>query len=69
MDLTLLAKDESSGMNNCPAVYAAADGSLVVQGPLLDPATEANLKNSLPGEGSVHIAPEVVVAALHTLGR
>lgn len=69
MDLTLLAKDESSGVNGCPSVYSAADGSLVVQGPLLNPATEGNLQNPLPGEGAVHIDVGVVAAALRKLGR
>ncbi len=64
MELTLLAKDESSGKNGCPSVYLAQDGSLVVQGLTLDPATQANLRNVLPGESAVCIAPEVVRAAL-----
>lgn len=64
MKLTLLAKDDSSGKAGCPSVYLAEDGSLVVQGLLLDPATEGNLANVLPGEGAVHIDPTIVRAAL-----
>lgn len=64
MKLTLLAKDESSGMTGCPSVYLAEDGSLVVQGLTLDSATEGNLRNVLPGESAVRIAPEIVRTAL-----
>lgn len=64
MELTLLAKDESSGMTGCPSVYLAEDGSLVVQGLTLDPATQATLRNVLPGESAVCIAPEIVRTAL-----
>jgi hypothetical protein len=41
-ELRLLAKDEESGKAGCPSVYLAEDGSLVVQGLLLDSATEGN---------------------------
>ncbi|MGH3427410.1 MAG: hypothetical protein ACRDQZ_07545 [Mycobacteriales bacterium] len=64
MKLTLLAKDVESGKAGCPSVYLAEDGSLVVQGVLLDSATEGNLANVLPGEGAVHIDPEIVRTAL-----
>lgn len=64
MELNLLAKDMSSGNDGCPSVYLAEDGSLVVQGDLLDEVTVGNLHNMLPGEGAVHIAPEIVRAAL-----
>jgi hypothetical protein len=64
MKLTLLAKDGESGKAGCPSVYLAEDGSFVIQGPLLDTATGNNLLNMLPGEGAVHIAPEIVRAAL-----
>ena len=64
MDLTLLAKDLESGKAGCPSVYVAEDGSLVVQGNLLDAATEANLLNVLPGEGAVSISPQIVREAL-----
>ncbi len=67
MDLTLLAKDSESGKTGCPSVYSAEDGSLVIQGPLLDAATEANLLNVLAGEGAVSINAEVVREALARL--
>jgi hypothetical protein len=67
MKLTLLAKDNSSGREGCPSVYFAEDGALVVQGDLLDSATEANLLNVLPGEGAVRIQPEIVREALARL--
>lgn len=67
MKITLLAKDEESGKSGCPSVYLAEDGSLVVQGNLLDPATNANLLNVLPGEGAVSIKPAIVRAALASL--
>ena len=64
MKLTLLAKDEESGKAGCPSVYLAEDGSLVVQGLLLDSTTEGNLANVLPGEGAVRIDPKIVRATL-----
>lgn len=64
MKLTLLAKAEDSGKDGCPSVYLADDGSLVVQGDLLDSATEANLANVLPGEGAVRIDSAIVRAAI-----
>lgn len=67
MELTLLAKDETSGRDGCPSVYLAADGSLVVQGHLLDSATEGNLLHVLPGEGAVRIDPTIVRAALRLM--
>jgi hypothetical protein len=67
MKLTLLAKDVSSGKAGCPSVYLGEDGCLVIQGLLLDPDTESNLLNVLPGEGAVRINPEIVREALATL--
>jgi hypothetical protein len=67
MKLTLLAKDHESGREGCPSAYLAEDGSLVVQGDLLDSATQANLLNVLPGEGAVRIKPEIVREALARL--
>jgi hypothetical protein len=64
MKLKLLAKDTDSGKAGCPSVYLAEDGSLVVQGHLLDSATEDNLLNVLPGEGAVRIDPNILRAAL-----
>ncbi len=69
MWLDLLAKDENSNPGGCPSVYFAEDGSLVVQGPLVHSDTHGNLENVLPGEGAVHIAPEVVIAAVATYQR
>lgn len=68
MELEMLAKDPSSVPDGCPSVYRAEDGSLVVQGPLVDSGTWGNVKNPLPGEGAVHIAPEVVLEAVRRLG-
>ena len=67
MRLTLLAKDNDSGFEGCPSVYFAEDGSLVVQGNLLDSSTEANLLNVLPSEGAVSIKAEIVREALGRL--
>ncbi len=64
MKLTLLAKDIDSGKAGCPSVYLAEDGSLVVQGHLLDSLTTANLLNVLPGEGAVRIDSKIVRDAL-----
>lgn len=65
--LTLLAKDSSSGRDGCPSVYFAEEGSLVVQGDLLDSATQASLLHVLPGEGAVRTKPEIVREALARL--
>lgn len=64
MELTLLAKALESGKAGCPSVYVAEDGNLVIQGNLLDGATETNLLNVLPGEGAVSISPQIVREAL-----
>lgn len=64
MRLERLAKDAGSGVDGCPAMYVAEDGSFVVQGDLLDEDTIGNLQNVLPGEGAVQIRPEVVIEAL-----
>ncbi|MGH3536850.1 MAG: hypothetical protein ACRDQJ_00890 [Pseudonocardiaceae bacterium] len=64
MKLTLLAKDAESGKAGCPSVYLAQDGSLVVQGHLLDADTQANLLNVAPGEVAVRIEASIVRAAL-----
>ena len=68
MRLDLLAKDGNSGNLGCPSVYLAADGSLVVQGNIVDGDTHDELHNVLPGEGAVHISADVVAAALRKLG-
>jgi hypothetical protein len=67
MKLRLLAKDENSGKAGCLSVYLAEDGSLVVQGHLLDADTQGNLLNVLPGEGAVRIDPTIVRAALNRM--
>lgn len=67
MKLRLLAKDESSGKAGCLSVYLAEDGSLVVQGHLVDADTQGNLLNVLPGEGAVRIDPTIVRAALNRM--
>jgi len=67
MKLTLLAKDIQSGKQGCLSVYLDAEGWLVIQGDLLDPATQSNLLNVLPGEGAVRIRPEIVREALARL--
>lgn len=70
MELTLIAKDPSSGGNGCPSIYSI-DGTAsecVVQGYLLDGATEANLRNVLPGEGAVRIKVQVLRDFLARLG-
>ncbi len=64
MWLDMLAKDANSNPSGCPSIYFAEDGSLVVQGRLVDDDTHGNLKNVLPGEGAVHIAPDVAAAAM-----
>ena len=67
MDLTLLAKDVDSGREGCKSVYLAENGRLVIQAPLVDQATKANLLNLLAGEGAVEIDVDIVRAALATL--
>lgn len=67
MELTLLAKDVQSGKQGCLSVYLDEEGWLVIQGNLLDPATQINLLNVLPGEGAVRIKPEIVREALALL--
>ena len=64
MRLERLAKDGDSGNFGCPTVYLAEDGSLVVQGDLVDADTYANLEHVLPGEHAVRIKPAVVAEAL-----
>jgi hypothetical protein len=70
MDLTLIAKDNESGKNGCPAFYdlEEAPQDCVIQGHLLDPATAANLLNVLPGEGAVRIKKQILIDALARLG-
>ena len=67
MELTLLAKDASSGRDGCPSVYLGGSGKLVIQGELVDSATRANLHNLLTGEGAVEIDVDIVQRALAQL--
>lgn len=69
MDLTLIAKDGESGKNGCPSFYDITDApeDCVIQGPLLDPSTAANLLDVLPGEGAVRIRKQVLIDALARL--
>lgn len=67
MRLKLLAKDFESGKADCPLVYLAENGKLVIQGGLLDQATKANLLNLLAGEGAVEIDADIVRTALAQL--
>lgn len=64
MKLEKLAKSGASGDNGCPTVYLAEDGRLVIQGDLVDSATNSELENVLPGEGAVTISADVVVDAV-----
>jgi hypothetical protein len=63
MKVETLAKDGGSGDDGCPSIYVAEDGQVVVQGQVADSHTLGELKNPLPGETAVLIAPEVVLAA------
>ena len=64
MKLTMLFKDRSSGATGCPSIYLAENGDFIVQGHELDPDTESNLLNVLPGEKAVKISAEVVLGAI-----
>lgn len=67
MHLYKLAKDEGSGRNGCPTVYATDTRDLVIQGDQADADTMASLENPLTGENAVVIKREVVEAALRKL--
>jgi len=64
MKLTMLYKDQGSGGTGCPSIYLDEQGDFVVQGHILDPATEANLANVLPGESAVRISKDIMLGAL-----
>lgn len=64
MKLAKLYKDPASGNGGCPTVYLAEDGSLVVQGQVVNADTHANLENPLDGETAVHIDPQIVLGAI-----
>jgi hypothetical protein len=57
MKLRLLAKDENSGKAGCLSVYLAEDGSLVVQGHLLDADTGQSAQRAA-GRGSGTYRPD-----------
>jgi hypothetical protein len=69
MNLTKLYKDPGSGNGGCPTVYLAENGELVVQGNELDPHTESQLENVLPGERGVRISIEIVIGAIERYKR
>lgn len=64
MKLTMLYKDRNSGGNGCPSIYLDEQGDFVVQGHILDGATEANLANVLPGESAVRISRDIMLGAI-----
>lgn len=64
MKLTLLYTDPASAGRDCPTVYLADNGQLVVQGDLVGGATVGELANVRDGEGAVMISPEVIIGAL-----
>ncbi len=64
MKLTMLYKDQGSGGNGCPSVYATDTGDLVVQGAVLDGSSFEQLENVLPGETAVRISPDVLIGAI-----
>jgi hypothetical protein len=59
----MLSKDAGSGGTGCPSIYLAENGDFVVQGRVLDAATEQNLLNVLPGERGVFISAAVLLEA------
>lgn len=63
MQLTMLCKDDKSGVKGCPAIYLADTGELVIQGPQVEPAAAGRLEGLLSGEAAVRIAAKVVLAA------
>lgn len=65
MKLRKLAKDAGSIVDDCPAVYVAADDPavMVVQGKLLDADTAAQLHHMLADETAVRIPAETVMRA------
>lgn len=69
MKLTMLYKDEGSGVNGCPSVYLTDSGDFVVQGVELDGDAFSQLENILPGEGAVRISPEVIMGAIERYHR
>lgn len=64
----MLAKDGDSHENGCESAYLVESGLMLVQGPVADADTWANVKNPLPGEGGVLIKPEILAEAVRKLG-
>lgn len=64
MKLTLLYTDPNSAGRDCPTVYLAENGQLVIQGDLIDGATAGELVNVRDGEGAVMISPEIIIGAM-----
>lgn len=64
MKLTMLYKDQGSGGNGCPSVYATDTGELVVQGAVLEATAFGQLENVLPDETAVRISPDVLIGAI-----
>ncbi|MUL42044.1 hypothetical protein FZ103_12800 [Streptomonospora sp. PA3] len=69
MKLTLLAKDGKSGVKDCPSVYVADTGELVVQGLELTESEMPSLQNPLNGETAVRIDPTIVIEAVEQYRR
>lgn len=63
MHLTQLAKDKTSGHEQCPSAHLGDTGELVIQGQLVDEDTMSNLTSVLPGETAVRINPQVILEA------
>lgn len=67
MRLRKLAKDPGSGPQGCQTVYATEGRDLVIQGPVVDGSTFAELENVLNGEGAIVIKQEIVEEAIRVL--
>ncbi|MGH3736672.1 MAG: lipid A biosynthesis lauroyl acyltransferase [Micromonosporaceae bacterium] len=59
MKLTWLWKDNTSGVNGCPALYRA-DGGYVIQGRALDAETRAQLRQLGDDEDAVFVPANVL---------
>lgn len=64
MEVRMLFTDPTSGNGACDTVYVGETGEFVIQGQQIDAATLGELKNVLPGEVALRIAPEVVLGAV-----
>jgi hypothetical protein len=58
--LTKIVKWRESQTANCPAIYRADNGDLVVQGWKIDGDTRANLDDVLVGEDAVRIPANLI---------